>query len=1565
MVSHIFILDQNLKNLIGHYFEYDRSVAEAAIRRGCECTVLAHEAADLPAGLPFDIQPIYTVDIWGTQPGANFHDTSSIEAMGELFAKETLMALRRMGRLPGKGDVVFFPTITKNQMPGVAMLAEKFASDGASIKVMLRYQKALMDGVAAEAAYKRLEAIVRKGGKVTLCSDSHRLGAELSALTTLPIETYPIPHTEHVDEEDRIRPRPQRRNSDTLSLVSLGNARGEKGLAEILDAVRLTEKEPWARKLRFFLQANDPSDDIVDALAAYRRRPDPRVTLIDKVMSSEDYSSLLESADTVLTPYHRDIYRERTSGVFLEGLTAGKVVVGTEDTWMGDLLALHRGGIAVQDRNAQSVADALHSIASNFEEYQARADVAAKVFRETHTPENLLRHLLDDDAVPIPLARARKAVIIYPWGDGAVGQSGAGLRLRLLTQYLERFYLEVRILFSAQGEKGGMLTERTPADPYYYMENEPTRQLYDRLARFAPKVGGSAADIFHLWHHMWPKSDERFRERCADVIDWADDVFLEYSYFAPVVAPLCKAQNKRLFVTQYDVVSEQIEDSILLKNATSKLEISALRLAPDVFSSTEGDRAAFSRAGIENQVIPHPIDLTSMVEIERNEAAQILEHLYDVPLRGRRLCFFVGSAYEMNAQAARAVRKMAQGYSGQDCLFVVAGKCMDPVQEDNFIALGRVDNAALCALYSAADIALVPLLKGTGSSIKSIEALAYGCPILSTSVGMRGIPVSSGVHCVIEDDLSLYPQVIAGMLADEGQQNRLREASRAFGAAYHYEKVFESYEISEKGADTSPQPMGREDSRRRVCAELLARALLNGDEARIRTYQKKAGVYAQAVIDAHERAKAEAVAESSARTEVAAESIGQTAEGAFTPAQYSEKVEPSAGASGERRTSLSAPPAGGRPSFLRRAAKSALLSIPHVRHIYQQLLIANKRVETLGQENNFVRSALMNAERLERKFEDHQNAMAGFTNRIADLAAETAAKVTESERRLEAVYARLVQSIEKVEDVDTGLRIVENSVENIARELMTDIDRRLEAADDKSADKFHDLSLALTSAVKEIDRVLCNIQEHQVDMAANMDARFAVVEDQGRAVAEKLSDRIESATTKGALRIEQIAASLSEVRATFLDYKSGLQNDLQSFQRETAKSTELLTSRVSSNDSENAKQSQELVAALNDLRSIQRDTATAMELLTSRVSSNDSESVKQSQELVAALVDVKAITSEVTEKISEFGLMTTRPDYGEENSEAKQFEVLRDQAERAIFVIGAPRSATTITANLINSTSNAFMLAEANLPIEEKRRLAGEGDRFRPRYNNKHVENLNQPSKSSYLPDLLGVDEAPWLDHLLSLAEEYQHFGEKLALTTYHFSEVSPNQTMVFFERHFFSARYIFTLRNPRDSLASMTKLFNVKDVRTLSYYAIAWLSMIRLWSEWVRVFPHTLSLQCDEFDAGHAKKIADFIGLDIDPDLIDQSRRASHAKLPAACAQLMDRYGEDLESIYELITQVLSSTKSWQKEYKRTGAESGGKQGDRAVHAEGAASIGLVWLETSRIIEKMEKDLVTESANA
>lgn len=826
MARTLYIFDQGLKGLVGHYYEYVRSIVVAAEAVGLQCFVGCHEDAAGSDFASIELHPIFRDDVWATIPGEDYHAADSLNGVSARFLEDVEKLL---ADYPAKaGDIMFLPNIAKPHVVAAALIAERFGPNGVRTDFMFRYPSAHFEGAIAANAFRRLERTAEKYD-VSLFTDSHRLAENLAPLTSLPFTVLPIPHTWGGLADPPVDAVAETDAGGSLHCVSLGNARDEKGIGEILEAVRLTANEPWGNRLRFTLQVNDPYQ-AEDAIQAFRDGPpDPRTTLVDESLGSDEYAALLASADVVLVPYWRSIYRERTSGVFLEGLITGKLVLCTRDTWMSDLFEVHGGGVVVDDRSAQSIYEGLRELVAQREALQERAKEAARYWKAIHCPENLVAHLSGEGEVRRVRGRTSlggKAAILFPWGEAVTGKTGASLRLKYFVRYMETVYDDIRILFTGGGEPGGIIGKKSVAEPYHY--SEETQELHEQLKAVCRKMSVPEEDCFHLWYHLWPNQDPLFALRCEELVLWADHIYVDYTYFGPIVDSLCEQHGKPYTMTVHDIVSEQAAKTRFLYAATRTLELDPARHAARLVCASEADRALLDEAGIEAEVIAHPIDAQEAKSpFSSEEARAILEDLYDLPLKTRRLCFFVGSFYPPNVEAAEAIAEMARRAISdprlKDVLFVVAGACMKPCRNDNFISLGMIEGAGLSSCMSLADIILIPLLRGTGVSLKSIEALARGSLILSTTVGMRGIDVQDGLECHIEDDLAQYPQRIAEILASGGDAQRMRDAARQFGEKFDFRRLMALYVPGSTPAALAETPGEFDERRRQAIVELLPR----------------------------------------------------------------------------------------------------------------------------------------------------------------------------------------------------------------------------------------------------------------------------------------------------------------------------------------------------------------------------------------------------------------------------------------------------------------------------------------------------------------------------------------------------------------------------------------------------------------------------------------------------------------------------------------------------------------------------------------------------------------------
>ena len=83
-----------------------------------------------------------------------------------------------------------------------------------------------------------------------------------------------------------------------------------------------------------------------------------------------------------------------------------------------------------------------------------------------------------------------------------------------------------------------------------------------------------------------------------------------------------------------------------------------------------------------------------------------------------------------------------------------------PVAAAGVAYAGRVP--AVAPWYRRCHAVLVPMFEGSGTRLKIVEAMAYGRPVVSTSLGAQGLPVSPDAHYLAAED----PETFVRYLSD-------------------------------------------------------------------------------------------------------------------------------------------------------------------------------------------------------------------------------------------------------------------------------------------------------------------------------------------------------------------------------------------------------------------------------------------------------------------------------------------------------------------------------------------------------------------------------------------------------------------------------------------------------------------------------------------------------------------------------------------------------------------------------------------------------------------------------
>jgi hypothetical protein len=117
------------------------------------------------------------------------------------------------------------------------------------------------------------------------------------------------------------------------------------------------------------------------------------VEVLPDVLEQMDYLRWMATADVILLPYQPESYRERTSGIFVEAIVAGKIPLVTDGTWMSFQLRRHGLSELIFDWNGTRVFERIRQLIRN-PDLPGKISKIQDLFKQYHTVPNYARSLI-------------------------------------------------------------------------------------------------------------------------------------------------------------------------------------------------------------------------------------------------------------------------------------------------------------------------------------------------------------------------------------------------------------------------------------------------------------------------------------------------------------------------------------------------------------------------------------------------------------------------------------------------------------------------------------------------------------------------------------------------------------------------------------------------------------------------------------------------------------------------------------------------------------------------------------------------------------------------------------------------------------------------------------------------------------------------------------------------------------------------------------------------------------------------------------------------------------------
>lgn len=291
---------------------------------------------------------------------------------------------------------------------------------------------------------------------------------------------------------------------------------------------------------------------------------------------------------------------------------------------------------------------------------------------------------------------------------------------------------------------------------------------FSRLRRRVRKwLGLETQYIYGVDEWYDPAADAFIRDLAARI--GFDAVIVEYVFFSRALR--CFGGDVLKLVDTHDVFADRHRRYLAEGKkpqwfSTSRREEARGLARADVVIAIQENEARFFRETTPQRVITvgHIVPVDEASEDEARTSGML----------------YVGSGNEINVHAAKyfidGILPAIRQHIPSAILTVAGGVCDRLADTPGVRLLGQVED--LAPLYRSAAVVVNPILFGTGLKIKTVEALGFGRPLVTTPAGAEGLEEMAGKAFVIADSESAFSSAVIDLLSDHHARQALGQNAR-------------------------------------------------------------------------------------------------------------------------------------------------------------------------------------------------------------------------------------------------------------------------------------------------------------------------------------------------------------------------------------------------------------------------------------------------------------------------------------------------------------------------------------------------------------------------------------------------------------------------------------------------------------------------------------------------------------------------------------------------------------------------------------------------------------------
>jgi len=512
-----------------------------------------------------------------------------------------------------------------------------------------------------------------------------------------------------------------------------------------------------------------------------------RVQFLGTISDNELLDLYSKSIVIPFVPDHEDY-----GYITIEAFKSKKPVITCKDSGEPAIIVKDTISGFVVEPDPQIIAEKINYFIDNPEKI-SQMGTAGFESVEHITWDNIISKLLENITLPPKNETATKInVLITDMQPIEPAVGGGRIRLKGLYSNLGK---SIRPLYMGTYDWRGPKKREVQISPSLQERDIPLSEEHFRLNDYCNNLLPGKTIIDSLFPFLGEASHEFVTNvRCE--AERSDVIVFSHPWMYPLLKTEVNFNNKILIYDSQNceaLLRKQILGDLSFSRCIVNLvkfsEKELCESADLILACSDDDKTNFIRLyGISPhkiEIVPNGVDIDEIKPATDDEKTTGKNRLKI----STKTAIFIGSDYPPNVEAANYIIDTLASQCPDITFLIVGGvgNRVEKLNRSNVFISGFVNNDEKMMYLAAADIAINPMIHGSGTNIKMFDFFAAGLPTVSTPIGTRGI---SNPDSFVVADLSEFSRSIQNVLSNEYLKEKLSKQARLLvERSYDWKKI--------------------------------------------------------------------------------------------------------------------------------------------------------------------------------------------------------------------------------------------------------------------------------------------------------------------------------------------------------------------------------------------------------------------------------------------------------------------------------------------------------------------------------------------------------------------------------------------------------------------------------------------------------------------------------------------------------------------------------------------------------------------------------------------------------